>query len=159
MDNSQQILQQETTYLGQDTIGGILCDIGYIKKFKWSWFATQLNTFIIIGSTGNPIDKRAIESFSENCFKYSLKNNKGWPRGLQSGVVSISILKGKSINNDAVEFCKDLSKKHWSAMEIPVLYNVDQQKGIRFKNTPIWGFIYFPYLSGTIDSILNKLSA
>jgi len=158
MKNSEEILKNEKIYFGQETIGGIPCSIGYIKKFKWSWLATQLNTFIIIGNTNDRIDKNVIVDFSKNCFEYSLKNNKGWPRGLQSGVCSISILQGKVIDNEAIEFCEKVSKKHWSAFEIPVLYNIGQRKGIRFKNNPILGGIYFPFFAKTIDSILSKLS-
>ena len=153
----EEILKNEKIYFGQDTIGGIDCSIGYIKKFKWSWFATQLNTFVIIGKTNDKIDKQVIEDFSKNCFKYSLKNHKGWPRGLQAGVGSIAILLGNSIDNEAKLFCEKLSKKHWSAFEIPVLYNSDEKKPIRYIKNPIWGRIYFPFFTKTIDSITSQL--
>ncbi|NJM79152.1 MAG: hypothetical protein HC854_05000 [Flavobacterium sp.] len=154
----EEILKNENIYFGQDTINGINCSIGYIKKFKWSWFATQLNTFVIIGKTDDKIDKKLIEAFSKSCFEYSLKNHKGWPRGLQAGVGSIAILQGNDIDHDAIIFCKKLSKKHWSAFEIPVLYNVDEKKSFRYISTPIWGTIYFPFFSKTINTITKQMS-
>lgn len=154
---SEVILKNESIYFGQDTINGITCSIGYIKKFKWSWFATQLNTFVIIGKTNDKIDKQVIEAFSKSCFEYSLKNNKGWPRGLQAGVGSVAILQGNNIDNEAIKFCEKLSKKHWSAFEIPVLYSIDEKKSIRFISTPIWGTIYFPFFTKTIDAITKQL--
>ena len=88
----EEVLKDENIYCGQDNINGIAWSIGYIKKFKWSWLATQLNTFVIIGKTDKKIDKHMIEAFLKSCFKYALKNHKGWPRGLQAGVSSIAIL-------------------------------------------------------------------
>jgi len=154
---SDEILKNENIYFGQENINGISCSIGYIKKFKWSWFATQLNTFVIIGKTNDKIDKQIIEAFSKSCFEYSLKNNKGWPRGLQAGIGSIAILQGSVIEDNAKGFCEKLSKKHWSAIEIPVLYNIIEKKTIRFIKRPIWGAIYFPFFTTAIDSITSQL--
>lgn len=150
-------LKKENLYLKEETIGGIACSVGYIKKFKWSWMATQLNTFVIIGKTDAKIDRPLIEAFSKNCFEYSLKNHQGWPRGLQAGVASIAILQGAVIDNSAKEFCEKLSKKHWSAFEIPVLYDTDKKQPVRFIKTPIWGTIYFPFFIKTIDSVMSQL--
>lgn len=153
----EEIFKSEGIFFGQETINGITCSIGYIKKFKWSWFATQLNTFVIIGETKEKIDKLTIENFSKDCFEYALKNHKGWPRGLQAGVGSIAILQGNDIDNEAIKFCEKLSKKHWSAFEIPVIYRTNERKAIRYKSQPIWGTIYFPFFTKTIDSIVEKL--
>ena len=86
-----------------------------------------------------------------------MKNHNGWPRGLQAGVGSIAILQGNDMDNEAIEFCEKLTKKHWSAFEIPVLYNIEQKKSIRFISTPIWGTIYFPFFTKTIDAITKQL--
>ena len=50
----EEVLKKENIYFGQTNIKNIACSIGYIKKFRWRWFATQLNTFIIIGKTRKP---------------------------------------------------------------------------------------------------------
>ena len=135
------------------TINGIECTVGYSKQFKWSWMATQLNTFVFIASTDKHIDKALIERFSESCFEYALKNNKGWPRGLQSGVGSIAILKGNTVDQGAQDFCENLTKKHWSAFEIPVIYNNTNNSVIRYLKRPIWGTIYFPYFTEIIATV------
>ena len=153
----EDIFRNENINFEQQTINGINCSVGYIKKFKWSWFATQLNTFIIIGKTDQQIDRQSIEDFSESCYEYSLKNYKGLPRGLQSGVASIAILQGSDIDSEAEDFCEKLSEKHWGAVEIPVLYDINKNRTIRFITKPLWGTIYFPYLAKTIDSITSKL--
>ena len=157
MPSVEEVLKSEAIYFEEATISGISCSVGYIKKFRWTWFATQLNTFIIIGRTNNPVDKHTIESFSSDCLTYSLKNNKGWPRGLQAAVGSIAILQARSYNSSAIGFCENLTKKHWGAFEIPVLYDITQHKTIRYKKQPLWGKIYFPFFSKTIDEIAGRM--
>ena len=155
--NAEQVLKSENIFFKNDLIGDIPCAIGYIKKFRWSWIATQMNTFVIIGSTTATIDREAIETFSKNCYGYSLKNNMGWPRGWQAGVASIAILAGENIEPPAIEFCETISKKHWSAFEIPIIHNVLENKTYRFIKNPVWGRIYFPYLATLIDNVTKKL--
>jgi len=83
--------------------------IGYEKKFKWSWMATQLNTFIVVTDFGNKeIDKSLIENHLSESFKFSKQNYKGWPRGLQSGVGVISILISNNITEEAKIYCQKL---------------------------------------------------
>lgn len=153
---AEEILKIETENVRNGKIAGIDCSVGYIKKFKWSWFATQLNTFVFIGETDQTIDKALIENFSRNCFEYALQHSAGWPRGFQAGIASVVILKGNSIDNSAIEFCSRFSKKHWSAFELPLLYDTEQKKVIRNQSGKIWGAIYFPYLNKIIDSITKK---
>ena len=153
--NGEQVLKSKGIYLKNDLIGNVSSNIGYIKEFRWSWFATQMNTFIIIGQTTNAINRANIEAFSMNCYNYAIKHNKGWPRGLQAAVASIAILTGENIETPAIEFCEKLSKKHWAAFEIPVLYKGPGNKTYRFKTNPIWGTLYFPYFARLIDSITN----
>ena len=155
----EEILKNQNIYFGEFDINGIICDVGYIKKFKWSWLATQMNTFIFVGKTNNIISKEKIETFSTHCLEFALKNNKGWPRGLQSGVTSIAILQGNTIENEAVEYCMKLSKKHWCASEIPVLYNRELKKTFRFGVKPIWGIIYYDYLGKLIDTISSQMAS
>jgi hypothetical protein len=155
--NTEQALKSEGIYLKNDVIAGQPCSIGYIKQFRWSWMATQMNTFVIIAHTANLIDHQTIEAFSANCFKYSLKNNKGWPRGLQSGVTSIAILTGENVDPGAINFCTTSSKKHWSAFEIPIVFNTAKKETYRFNKNPIWGRLYYPYFSQLIDKVSRRL--
>ncbi len=158
MTAPETVLKSENIYFGKDTLAGIPCTIGYNKKFKWSWMATQLNTFIFIGETGALVTREVIEDFSKQCFNYALKNNKGWPRGLQSGIGSIALIAGNNFTPDAIEWCEKVSKKHWSAFEIAMLYHVEEKRAIRFQKQPIWGRLYFSYFAEMIDMITGRLS-
>lgn len=153
----EQLLQKENIYFGNAVLAGIDCQIGYIKKFKWSWMATQLNTFIIIGKTDLPVNRDLIEGFSTACFNYAKSNNKGWPRGIQSAVGSIAILQADIVKDDAKNYAQSIMKKHWSAFEIPVLLDMPARTIYRFINKPLWGAIYFPFFDKTITAITSQL--
>jgi len=155
--SSEEVLKKDNLFIENTTINGIECSVGYEKQFRWSWLATQLNTFVFIGSTNQPINKDLIERFSNGCYEYSIKNNKGWPRGLQSGVGSIAILKGNTIDQDAYAFCEKPSKKHWSAFEIPVIYDNTNNKEIKYLKRPVWGTIYFPYFTELIATVTANM--
>jgi hypothetical protein len=156
MIDFKQVLTGENIYYGQANINGIDCSIGYIKKFRWSWFGTQLKTFIIIGQTEMKIDKNLIENFSSSCHDYAIKHNKGLPRGLQSGVGSIAILVGRDIGHEAVRFCQNPYKKHFGSFEVPVLCNLEKREVSKYLKTPVWGKVYFPFFTETIERITNK---
>lgn len=155
---AEQIFKKEGIYFGEATIDGVPCTIGYFKKFRWRWLASQLNIFVIVGSTDETINKEKINDFSSSAFEFAIKNNKGWARGVQSAISSIAILKGDNITDDAIQYCEYFSKKHWSAFEIPVVYHCRQKKGYRMKSTPIWGILFFSYLLKEVDRIVAKLS-
>ena len=90
--NPKDIFLKENIYFGEAVLAGVSCSVGYIKKFKWSWLATQLNIFVFIGKTELPVTRDLIDGFSTACFNYAKSNNKGWPRGIQSAIGSIAIL-------------------------------------------------------------------
>lgn len=151
------VFRQEGIFFDEDTINNIRCSIGYIKKFKWSWMATQLNLMVMVGETNEPVTAKLISDFSLACFHYAAKHHKGWPRGLQSGVGSFAILKGSNVTPEAAAFAKVLSRKHWSGFEIPVICDVQKREYIRFQAYPLWGRIYFPFFAKTIDGLVAKL--
>ena len=156
MNDLNQVLRSQNMETSEAVIGGVPCTIGYIKEFRWSWLATQLNCFIIVGETDTMIDKKCIENFSANCLKYALDNHKGWMRGIQSGVGSIAILKGNNVDDHAIKFCQHPSKTHFAAFEIPIIYNTSTKQTYKYISKPLWGRIYFPYFTKTIDAIINK---
>ena len=100
-----------------------------------------------------------IDDFSARSFDYALKNNKGLPRGVFSAIASIAILQGEAPDREAVQFCTGPPRKHWSAYEVPVLFDTVNGQGFRFKSNPFWGMVFYPFFAETIDSITRKLAA
>lgn len=130
--------------------------IGYVKKTKLKWLATQLNTFIIVGTTESQITKQLIQDFSSEAFRFAKSNNQGLPRGLHSSIGVIAILIGVKANFEAKRYCLKLSK-HFSAFNIPVIVETESNDIIHFEGTPIWGMMYYPYLKKLIDKYVVKI--
>jgi len=129
--------------------------IGYEKKFKWSWLATQLNTFVVVTDFGDEnVTVDLIEKHLSEAFSFANNNYKGWPRGLQSGIGVISILISSNITNDAKEYCKMLkSGKKWAGFTIPVTIDSSTNEVSYFEKNPMWGRIYYPHFKNIILEI------
>jgi len=148
---------QQKSILQNDTI--IIEDmpsiIGYDKQFRWSWMATQLNTFYVASDLKDTtITEATIEAHMKQAFDYSKKNYKGWPRGLQSGVGVVSILISKNVTEEAKVYCKKLkSGKKWAAFTIPVVIDATTNEVFAFDKKPMWGRIYFSYFKQMIQEL------
>lgn len=97
--------------------------IAYEKEFRWSWMATQLNTFIVVSDFGDKeVGVQEIEYHLKNAFEYTKTHYKGWPRGLQSGIGVISIITSSNITPEAKAYCHGLkSGKKWAGFTVPVV--------------------------------------
>jgi hypothetical protein len=59
----KELYKKESISIRDAEISEISCEIGYIKKFKWRWMATQMNLFIFIGNSNKKIYARLLEKF------------------------------------------------------------------------------------------------
>ena len=148
-------LVSKSIFFSEDGIGGRPTVIGYEKKFRWRWMATQLNTFIVASDCGEEtITAQTIEEFLTEAFQYAKKNYSGWPRGLQSGVGVIGILLSTSVSDDAQTYCKELkSGKKWAGFAVPVAVDVAANQVYAFEKNPMWGRIYFPHFKALIADL------
>ena len=149
-------LISKSIFFSEDKINYKPTVIGYDKKFKWRWMATQLNTFIIASDFGDEIIKeQTIEDFLTESFKYAKINYTGWPRGLQSALGVIAILISKNIDEGAINYCKKLkSGKKWAGFSIPVTINSSTNQAYFFEKNPFWGRIYYPYFKKMIEELI-----
>lgn len=121
-----------------------LIDVLYDEKFEWKWFATKLKIYSFI-SYSNIVNEDTIKEYSKICFNYAKKNYKGLPRGIQNGFSSFSVLASEDINIEAINFVQNRPTKHFSAFEMPILYDLSKNCLYYYKETPIWGQIYYEY--------------
>lgn len=121
------------------------------EQFKLKWLATKLKQYSYV-SFSDTIDLETVSAFSERCLKYTLKNYKGLPRGIQSGIVSFSILVGNKIEMDAIDFVLSRPKKHFAAFEMPIIVDLERQIIYHYTDTPIWGGMYYPYFRDYIQT-------
>lgn len=129
--------------------------IGYEKKFRWAWVATQLNTFVVATDFGEEeITVDIIEQHLSAAFDFTKKNYTGWPRGFQSGLGVISVLISSKISPEAQEYCLKLkSGKKWAGFTIPVAVDSSANKVYSFEKKPMWGRIYYPHFRKLIDGL------
>ncbi|MFP2997956.1 hypothetical protein ABN763_18740 [Spongiivirga sp. MCCC 1A20706] len=147
--------EDASIYHSEDSLLGSPSVIGYEKKFRWIWMATQLNTFIVATDFGDlKIDSSLIEGHLSDAFKFSKKHYKGWPIGFQSGIGVISILISSNITEEAKEYCQKLkSGKKWAGFTIPVVYDSGTNEIYEFEKYPMWGRIYYPHFRRLINNL------
>lgn len=145
-------LESQSIPFSEDQVHGRPTIIAYDKKFKWRWFATQLNTFLVAIDFGNdPVTVATIEAALTDSFAYAKENHNGWPRGLQSGVGVIAILVSSHIDERAIEYCRELkSGKKWAGFAVPVVIISSTGQAHSFNRNPSWGRIYYPYFKDLI---------
>ena len=143
------ILHKETTLLEKPTV------VGYEKKFKWSWMATQLNTFVVVSDyKDEPITTSILKAHLAETYQYATIYYKGWPRGLQAGIAILSVLISSQVDQGAKDYCLQLaSGKKWAGFCIPVVYDTHKGKFYYFQKKPMWGRIYFPYFRNMIRAL------
>ncbi|MCI5056618.1 MAG: hypothetical protein MRY83_10950 [Flavobacteriales bacterium] len=151
---AKQALQDMDIFFSDDDLLGRLSVIGYEKKFRWAWMATQLNTFIIASDyKDGQVNTSAIETHLTAAFDYASQNYSGWPRGLQSGLGVISILYSSNLTQDAIDYCEGLkSGKKWAGFTIPVVVDTNTGQVHKFKRNPMWGRIYYPHFTKLIQA-------
>ncbi|WBU88458.1 hypothetical protein [Cellulophaga omnivescoria] len=154
-DSIKQKLIAQGIYHSDTTITNKPSVIGYEKKFKLAWMATQLNTFIVATDfKDEKITTGVINQHITEAFNFTKTNYTGWPRGLQSGIGVISILISTNVDEQAKEYCVKLkSGKKWAGFTIPVIYNPDTKEVHQFSKNPMWGRIYYPHFKKLINSL------
>jgi hypothetical protein len=148
-------LEGAKIYLSNDAILDKPSVVGYEKKFRWGWMATQLNTFVVASDYGSEqVTKETIEKHLTEAFAYAKKHYKGWPRGFQSGLGVISIIISTNLSDEAIEYCHKLSSgKKWAGFTIPVVINGSTGEVHSFDKKPMWGAIYYPHFRKMIDEM------
>ena len=139
----------------EDAICGRPSVIGYDKQFRWSWMATQLNTFVVATDFGaEKASVPALETFLADAFTFADQHYKGWPRGLQSGIGVVAMMVSSHLDSDAISYCQEMgSGKKWAGFTIPVVIDSESGQVHRFRKKPMWGRIYYPYFEQLIDGI------
>lgn len=140
-------LQTMSIFLADETIAQRPAVVGYDKRFRWRWFATQMNTFVFAIDCGDELITAAIiEGVLADCHEYATKNSQGWPRGFQSGLAAIAILCSSSIDESARTYCRNLKTGiKWAGFSVPIVVDSSTKEVHQFEKNPAWGRIYYPF--------------
>jgi len=126
----------------------------YEEIFQMKWAATKLKKISFISYT-NKIDADDIISYSDACVGYSLRNYKGLPRGMQNGISTFNVLVSENVSKEAIKFATARPKKHFALFEMPIVFNLTNEKIYYYKDTPIWGSMYYKYFREYIETHFN----
>ena len=122
----------------------------YGEKFAFKWMATKLKIFSFV-SYRSEISEAAIKAYSGKCMSQALEGYGGLRRGMQSGVVSFHVLVSKYVDPKAIAWVKSRPKKRFAAFEMPVIYDLTNQKLYYYEEKPMWGSIYYSFFREYIE--------
>lgn len=92
-----------------------------------------------------------IKRYSSECFNNALKNSPGMLRGMQNGVVSFSCLVSEEVDEDALLWVQNELEKHYAAFELPIIYDLKNDKLYFYGKTPVWGALYYKFFRNYIE--------
>ncbi len=150
-------VKNNMSIISNEEIIGTECYVSYEEVFKWEWFATKLKIFSIFKYV-KEIDKDRLIEIIHRCYEYSRKNYKGLPRGLQNGFVSFTIIVTDNISESIINSVENWNKKHFSAFEIPVIFDLKSGKAYYNRSNVIWGRMYSEFFKQYIENnfIISK---
>ena len=157
LDSIKGRLQSMGIFLSEDSLCGRPTVIGYEKRFRWAWFATQMNTFVVAVDYGDEtVSRHSIETTLTEAFEYARMNYNGWPRGFQCGVGAIAILLSSSVDADAAKYCRELTAgKKWAGFVVPVAVDTESNAVFVFDRNPVWGRIYYPHFKKIVEQVVR----
>lgn len=126
----------------------------YQEVFEWKWFATKLKIFTHV--THRPeVSGEELKRYSSEWLQYSLKNARGLPRGLNNGVVSLNVIIAEQVSPEAIAFAQTRPPKHYSAFEMPIVYDLSSGEVYYYRDKTVWGVMYTKYIESYIQQNLT----
>lgn len=129
----------------------------YEEKFEAKWIATKLKIYSFV-SYLPAITEQDIIDFSSECIEKALREYSGLPRGFQNGVATFNVLVSENVDPKAIAYAVSRPKKHFAAMEMPVIYDLSKNKIYYYEKTPMWGAIYYRFFREYIEKSFNVQS-
>lgn len=153
MNYSDYLFKVESKFSGKK-----MCNINnlgvtqfYEERFEAKWLATKLKIYSFVAYQPH-ISKNDIMAYSDNCLLYALNDYKGLPRGFQNGVGCFNVLVSENIDADAIAYSMERPKKHFAAFEMPIIYDLSNNKLYFYPKTPMWGAIYYKFFRQYIEN-------
>lgn len=133
--------------LRQVDVGGRSVLVGRTAQFRWSWFATQLHTFVFLAHLATPTVAE-LESFSLACLTWAKENKGGLPHGLQTGTASMPVIYVDTIADDVRAWATELRGKRFACISFPAVVGPDGTALVA-EDHLTWGAIYDDHLRNT----------
>jgi hypothetical protein len=144
-----QNFSRQNILLNKDTLAGVSITVAYKRKFN-ILFLSQLKILSLIGYFDNLTYEYAV-NFTQAASEYSKSHTPGLPTGLQSGAFCFPVMVAQHIDTAVVEYVAKQPKKKWSALTMPVIYNLSNGSIYYYQETPLWGAAFYPTLHKYIE--------
>ena len=133
---------------------GVFAGVARREKGEVTRLGVTRNLFLL--SSIPAVDQATMRSFGDACFRYSTKVDSGaMPRGFGGSLTVYAV--GLTLAVDeaiATAIRRTSPPKHVSALEIPVIVELEPRRIHYFEKTPLWGAAYWRGLRKTIQELL-----
>jgi hypothetical protein len=106
--------------------------------------ATRLNLFTVVAEA-QTVTAAGLEQFSQDALAYAI-SKKGRLRGLQTGVATISVLVGTTVEPAAADYAENQLLKRWSAFGWPAAVDLTARTVYRHQGRVVVGGIYAAWM-------------
>ena len=130
--------------------------VAHRSRVELAKFGSNVDTFFFFAHFPS-LTNNELRAYSGRCFNHAL-HARGLrpPRGLFEAVFSYAVaLVDQAADETTQAVRNDLPPKHWSAAEIPVIYDLGTKKLYYFEQTPFWGAFYY---NGQRKTIRRRLA-
>ena len=137
-------LEDDGAAVSSATIGGSQALVGYRSRFRLAWWATRLHLFTVASEVPS-VTAEGLEQFTRDALAYAV-SAKGRLRGLQTGVATIAVLVGTTVDPAAVAYAQDELPKRWGAFAWPTAVDLTAKVVHRHEGRVVVGGTYAGWL-------------
>jgi hypothetical protein len=127
------------------------------SRFEITKFGNFEEFFIFRDFRKISIDRMA--DYSADAFNHAIANKKvGLPCGFFEMVCCYSVAVAEDASNELFRAVRnDEPPKHWSAVEVPVLWLPAEGELAVYERTPMWGAFYWSNIRNQVKNLLGDL--
>lgn len=134
--------------------GGVFAGVARREKGELTRVGMARNLFLL--ATFPSIDQASMQAYAAACFRYATKVDYGaMPRGMGGSLTVYAVGLTWAVDEGVAAAIRRTSPpKHMSALEIPVVVELEPRRLQYFEKTPLWGAAYWRGLRKTIQQLL-----
>ena len=134
-------------------VGGPTAVVGSTSKFRWSWMATQLNTFIYAASFLPGTTSAFLDQYMATACQDAI-NRKGAMRGFQVGVAAVAVAAVDQATPELSAWAATPHGRRFAALTFPVLVDASPRQVVYPQRMALGG-IYTGYLKDLVRTYVE----